>query len=41
MATVEARGISKGFAGRSVLAHLIDLAARGVVARDGDVWRLA
>jgi glyoxylase-like metal-dependent hydrolase (beta-lactamase superfamily II) len=28
-------------AGRSVLAHLIDLEARGVVARDGEAWRLA
>lgn len=28
-------------AGRSVLAHLIDLEARGRVARDGDVWELA
>jgi len=28
-------------AGRSVLAHLIDLEARGVVARDGEHWRLA
>jgi len=30
-----------GAAGRSVLAHLIDLRARGVVAGDGDNWRLA
>jgi glyoxylase-like metal-dependent hydrolase (beta-lactamase superfamily II) len=30
-----------GAAGRSVLAHLIDLEARGVVARAGDQWRLA
>jgi hypothetical protein len=30
-----------GAAGRSVLAHLIDLETRGVVARDGDQWRLA
>ena len=30
-----------GAAGRSVLAHLIDLAARGVAARDGELWRLA
>jgi glyoxylase-like metal-dependent hydrolase (beta-lactamase superfamily II) len=28
-------------AGRSVLAHLIDLEARGLVARDGDIWRPA
>lgn len=28
-------------AGRSVLAHLIDLEARGKVARDGDHWQLA
>ena len=28
-------------AGRSVLAHLIDLRARGVVADTGDTWRLA
>jgi len=28
-------------AGRSVLAHLIDLRARGVVADTGDSWRLA
>ena len=28
-------------AGRSVLAHLIDLRARGVVAQSGDAWRLA
>ena len=28
-------------AGRSVLAHLIDLRARGVVADSGDSWRLA
>ena len=27
-------------AGRSVLAHLIDLRTRGVVAREGEVWRL-
>ena len=27
-------------AGRSVLAHLIDLRARGVVADTGGVWRL-
>ena len=30
-----------GAAGRSVLAHLIDLEARGIVARDGETWRLA
>ena len=30
-----------GAAGRSVLAHLIDLRARGVVAEEGDRWRLA
>jgi glyoxylase-like metal-dependent hydrolase (beta-lactamase superfamily II) len=30
-----------GAAGRSVLAHLIDLEARGIVARQGDQWRLA
>jgi glyoxylase-like metal-dependent hydrolase (beta-lactamase superfamily II) len=29
-----------GAAGRSVLAHLIDLEHRGAVARDGDLWRL-
>jgi glyoxylase-like metal-dependent hydrolase (beta-lactamase superfamily II) len=28
-------------AGRSVLAHLIDLEARGRVRRDGEAWRLA
>ena len=28
-------------AGRSVLAHLIDLQARGVVGADGESWRLA
>ncbi|QPQ55197.1 MBL fold metallo-hydrolase [Allosphingosinicella flava] len=28
-------------AGRSVLAHLLDLEGRGMVARDGDTWRLA
>ena len=28
-------------AGRSVLAHLIDMEARGLVARDGETWRLA
>jgi glyoxylase-like metal-dependent hydrolase (beta-lactamase superfamily II) len=26
-------------AGRSVLAHLIDLEARGIVRREGDEWR--
>jgi glyoxylase-like metal-dependent hydrolase (beta-lactamase superfamily II) len=30
-----------GAAGRSVLAHLIDCERRGLVARDGEVWRLA
>jgi glyoxylase-like metal-dependent hydrolase (beta-lactamase superfamily II) len=30
-----------GAAGRSVLAHLIDLKARGIVAEDGETWRLA
>ncbi|WP_066796922.1 MBL fold metallo-hydrolase [Sphingomonas soli] len=30
-----------GAAGRSVLAHLIELRARGVVAEDGDAWRVA
>jgi glyoxylase-like metal-dependent hydrolase (beta-lactamase superfamily II) len=30
-----------GAAGRSVLAHLIDLEARGLVLRDGDNWRKA
>jgi glyoxylase-like metal-dependent hydrolase (beta-lactamase superfamily II) len=29
-----------GAAGRSVLAHLIDCERRGLVARDGEVWRL-
>ena len=29
-----------GAAGRSVLAHLVDLEARGVVARESDVWQL-
>jgi glyoxylase-like metal-dependent hydrolase (beta-lactamase superfamily II) len=29
-----------GAAGRSVLAHLIDLKARGLVADSGDIWRL-
>ena len=28
-------------AGRSVLAHLIDLEVRGVVSRSGEVWSLA
>ncbi|MFW2830705.1 MBL fold metallo-hydrolase [Sphingomonas sp. ID0503] len=28
-------------AGRSVLAHLIDMDNRGLVARDGDAWRIA
>lgn len=28
-------------AGRSVLAHLLDLEGRGVVAREGEAWRLA
>ena len=28
-------------AGRSVLAHLIDLEARGAVRREGELWRLA
>ncbi|ODU20804.1 MAG: MBL fold metallo-hydrolase [Sphingomonas sp. SCN 67-18] len=28
-----------GAAGQSVLAHLIDLDRRGMVARDGDLWR--
>jgi glyoxylase-like metal-dependent hydrolase (beta-lactamase superfamily II) len=27
-------------AGRSVLAHLIDLEARGLARRDGEAWRL-
>ncbi|MEI9928206.1 MAG: MBL fold metallo-hydrolase [Sphingomonas sp.] len=30
-----------GAAGRSVLAHLIDLRARGLVTGDGDDWRMA
>ena len=30
-----------GAAGRSVLAHLIDLEARGLVAQRGDDWRMA
>jgi glyoxylase-like metal-dependent hydrolase (beta-lactamase superfamily II) len=30
-----------GAAGRSVLAHLLELEARGAVARDGEAWRLA
>ena len=29
-----------GAAGRSVLAHLIDLEARGRVAREDEFWRL-
>ncbi|HZG33357.1 MAG TPA: MBL fold metallo-hydrolase, partial [Sphingopyxis sp.] len=29
-----------GAAGRSVLAHLLDLEARGRVARDDEQWRL-
>jgi glyoxylase-like metal-dependent hydrolase (beta-lactamase superfamily II) len=29
-----------GAAGRSVLAHLIDLEARGTVVRENDVWRI-
>lgn len=29
-----------GAAGRSVLAHLFDLKARGIVAEDGETWRL-
>ena len=28
-------------AGRSVLAHLIDLGARGAVEQDGETWRRA
>ena len=28
-------------AGRSVLAHLIDLEARGLVRSEGEIWRLA
>ncbi len=31
----------RGAAGRSVLAHLIDLETRGIVARDAETWRLA
>ena len=37
-------GIDPGLhpaAARSVLAHLLDLEARGVAARNGDAWRLA
>ena len=30
-----------GAAGRSVLAHLIDLQGRGVVTQRGDHWHLA
>ncbi len=30
-----------GAAGRSVLAHLLDLQGRGTVLRDGETWRLA
>ncbi|HEU4969502.1 MBL fold metallo-hydrolase [Sphingomonas sp.] len=30
-----------GAAGRSVLAHLIDLSDRGIVRQDGDAWSLA
>ena len=30
-----------GAAGRSVLAHLIDLETRGIVVRDAETWRLA
>jgi hypothetical protein len=30
-----------GAAGRSVLAHLLDLEARGRVAHDAESWRLA
>lgn len=30
-----------GAAGRSVLAHLIDLGARGLVERDGEAWKKA
>ena len=36
------KGVDQGLwpaAGRSVLAHLIDLERRGLVVRDGDVWR--
>jgi hypothetical protein len=31
----------RGAAGRNVLAHLIDLAERGVVAAEPPLWRLA
>lgn len=30
-----------GAAGRSVLAHLLDLEARGLVVREGEAWRIA
>jgi glyoxylase-like metal-dependent hydrolase (beta-lactamase superfamily II) len=30
-----------GAAGQSVLAHLIDLAGRGLVAQEGETWRIA
>jgi hypothetical protein len=30
-----------GAAGRSVLAHLIDLSDRGIVREDADTWSLA
>jgi len=30
-----------GAAGRSVLAHLIDLQARGLVAQEGEAWKIA
>jgi hypothetical protein len=30
-----------GAAGRSVLAHLIDLRDRGIARQDGDAWSLA
>lgn len=38
------KGVDRGLwpaAGRSVLAHLIDLERRGEVARSGDVWTMA
>ncbi|HEX7751122.1 MAG TPA: MBL fold metallo-hydrolase, partial [Novosphingobium sp.] len=38
------RGVDKALhpaAGRSVLAHLIDLENRGRVRRDGEQWRIA
>ena len=44
MVAVMYAGIDKGLhpaAGRSVLAHLIDMEARGLVAHSGDEWRLA